>query len=150
MHDQPAIRSAEGPTQLLSEFLARTTLDDIPADVTERTKHLILDGIACGLVAARLDWSRRAVETLRALDGDGAAVVWGWNRTVPPMTAALLNGTFIQGFELDDYHPFGPLHSEACVLPAVMSTAEHVGGISPLSRAERGFCSRLRIESRGF
>ena len=136
MHDELPIRSAEGPTQLLSEFLARTTLDDIPADVTERTKHLILDGIACGLVAARLDWSRRAVETLRALDGDGAAVVWGWNRTVPPMTAALLNGTFIQGFELDDYHPFGPLHSEACVLPAVMSTAEHVGGVSGNSLLE--------------
>jgi aconitate decarboxylase len=45
------------------------------------------------------------------------------------MTAALLNGTFIQGFELDDYHPYGPLHSEACVLPAVLGTAEKIGGI---------------------
>ena len=44
MHDELPIRSAERPTQLLSEFLARTTLDDIPADVTERTKHLVLDG----------------------------------------------------------------------------------------------------------
>ena len=55
---------------------------------------------------------------------------------MPPTTAALLNGTFIQGFELDDYHPFGPLHSEACVLPAVMSTAEHVGGIDGASFLE--------------
>lgn len=120
---------AEGATQRLSQFLARTSFRDIPADVINRTKHLILDGIACGLLAARLDWSRRAVETLRALDGDGAAVVWGWNLKVPPMTAALLNGTFIQGFELDDYHPYGPLHSQACVLPAVLGTAEQIGGI---------------------
>ena len=136
MHDQLSTRTAEGCTQVLSQFLARTTLRDIPVDVINRTKHLMLDGIACGLVAARLDWSCRAVETLRALDGDGASVVWGWDRTVPPTTAALLNGTFIQGFELDDYHPFGPLHSEACVLPAVMSTAEHVGGIDGRSFLE--------------
>jgi aconitate decarboxylase len=136
MHDELPTRAAEGPTQLLSQFLARTRLHDIPDDVIERTKHLILDGIACGLVAARLDGSRRAVATLRALDGEGAAVVWGWNRTVPPMTAALLNGTFIQGFELDDYHPFGPLHSEACVIPAVMSTAEHVGDVDGTSFLE--------------
>lgn len=120
---------SDGVTERLSQFLARTGYDDIPAEVIERTKHLILDGLGCGLLAARLDWSRRAVETLKALDGEGAATVWGWDLKVPPMTAALLNGTFVQGFELDDYHPFGPLHSEACVLPAVLGSAEQIGGV---------------------
>lgn len=113
----------------VSRFLVDTDLQQIPEEVRTRTKHLILDGIGCGLLAAKLDWSHRAVQTLKGLDGDGSATVWGWNLKVPPMTAALLNGTFVQGFELDDYHPFGPLHSEACVLPAVLGTAEHVGGI---------------------
>jgi aconitate decarboxylase len=120
---------AEGATQQLSRFLAQTTYDKIPAEVSDRTKHLILDGIGCGLLAARLDWSRRAVETLRTLDGDGPATIWGWALKAPPMSAALLNGTFVQGFEVDDYHPFGPLHSEACVLPAVLATAEQLGGV---------------------
>jgi aconitate decarboxylase len=99
MQDQLSTGGAsptDGATRILSQFLARTSFPDIPADVIERTKHLVLDGVACGLLAARLDWSRRAVETLRALDGDGAAVVWGCNQKTPPMTAALLNGTFIQ------------------------------------------------------
>jgi aconitate decarboxylase len=123
------IQRETGPTETLAKFLARTSFADIPEDVITRTKHLLLDGFGCGLLAAKLDWSCRAVATLKALDGDGAATVWGWGLKVPPMTAALLNGTFIQGFELDDYHPFGPLHSEACVLPAVLGTAEQVGGV---------------------
>ncbi len=118
-----------GATRELARFLARTTLADIPHDVLTRAKHLMLDGFGCGLLAAKLDWSQRAVATLHALDGDGPASVWGWNIKVPPMSAALLNGTFIQGFELDDYHPLGPLHSEACALPAVLGTAEQLGGV---------------------
>jgi aconitate decarboxylase len=122
--------AAPGATRELAGFLARTTLADMPAEVITRTKHLMLDGFGCGLLSAKLDWSRRAVETLHALDGDGPASVWGWKVKVPPMSAALLNGTFIQGFELDDYHPYGPLHSEACALPAVLGTAEQLGGIN--------------------
>jgi len=127
--DSLADQATPGATRVLARFLARTTLDDIPHDVLTRAKHLMLDGFGCGLVAAKLDWSERAVATLHALDGDGPASVWGWNIKVPPMTAALLNGTFIQGFELDDYHPFGPLHSEACALPAVLGTAEQLGSV---------------------
>jgi aconitate decarboxylase len=126
----------DGSTRELARFLVGTTYKDIPEEVLTRTKHLILDGVGCGLLAARLDWSARAVKTLQALDGAGAATVWGWDLRVPPMTAALLNGTFIQGFELDDYHPFGPLHSQACVLPAVLGTAEHKGGVSGRSTLE--------------
>jgi hypothetical protein len=36
-----------GPTGRLSSWLANTTLDDVPATVRERAKHLILDGVAC-------------------------------------------------------------------------------------------------------
>ena len=126
----PTASDPTGPTGRLAAFLAETSLDDLPPEVVTRTKHLVLDGVGCGLLAARLPWSVRAVEVMTDLDGDGVATVWGWGRQVPPGTAALLNGTAIQGFELDDYHPFGPLHSQACVLPAVLAMAEHEGGRS--------------------
>src|SRR4029077_2056191 len=133
--------AAPGATRELARFLARTPLGDIPAEVLTRTKHLILDGLGCGLLSAKLDWSRRAVETLHALDGDGPASIWGWTLKVPPMAAALLNGTFIQGFELDDYHPYGPLHSQACALPAVLGTAEQLRGVV----GKRRLASHMRL-----
>ena len=46
----------------------------------------------------------------------------GWDRGLTPSAAALLNSTFIQGFELDDYHELGPLHSASVVLPAAFAT----------------------------
>jgi 2-methylcitrate dehydratase PrpD len=55
---------------------------------------------------------------------------------MPAPAAALLNGTFVQGFELDDYHPFGPLHSESCVLPSVFATAELMGNVDGRSVLE--------------
>jgi 2-methylcitrate dehydratase PrpD len=42
----------------------------------------------------------------------------------------MLNSSFIQGFELDDFHPEAPLHSNSLVLPAMLAAAPHVGNVS--------------------
>ena len=42
---------------------------------------------------------------------------------ISPLAAALLNSTFIQGFELDDWHSEAPLHSNAIILPALFAAA---------------------------
>jgi 2-methylcitrate dehydratase PrpD len=42
----------------------------------------------------------------------------------------MLNSSFIQGFELDDYHPLAPLHSNSLVLPAMLAAAPRVGRVS--------------------
>lgn len=120
----------KGPTTELCEFVVDTKLGDIPREVVERAKHVLLDGIACGLFGARLEWSERAVRALQDIDGvGGASTVWGWNHKLTPMSAALLNGTFIQAYELDDVHHRGCLHSAASTVPAVMATAETLGGV---------------------
>lgn len=43
-----------------------------------------------------------------------------------PLSAALLNSSFIQGFELDDWHSEAPLHSNSIILPALLAAAEHL------------------------
>jgi 2-methylcitrate dehydratase PrpD len=91
----------------------------------ERTMFLVLDGIGCGLFASHLDWSCRAVDAIVDDAGPGPAVIWGWDQRTSPTMAALLNGTFIQGSELDDYHP-AAVHAAACVLPSVFSAAKLV------------------------
>jgi aconitate decarboxylase len=118
----------DGPTGVLSDYLAGARLDDLPGDVVQRAHHLLLDGIGCGLLAARMPWSELAVRAICDIEGDGPVSLWGWGRRVPAGAAALLHGTFVQGFELDDYHQFGPLHSAACVIPAVLASAQHVTG----------------------
>ncbi|MEU3002291.1 MmgE/PrpD family protein [Streptomyces sp. NPDC006995] len=118
-----------GPTGLLASWLATTTFQEIPAPVRERAKHLLLDGIACALVGAHLPASQIAVKALTALDGMGDATIVGWDGLAAgPLTATMLNSSFIQGFELDDYHPYGPLHSNAVILPPLLAAAARYPG----------------------
>lgn len=119
-----------GPTGRLAEWVAGLRLADVPSDAQTRAKHLILDGLACALVGAQLPWSKRAVELVTAFEGSGEKTIIGWGKTTAGPPAALLNGTFIQAFELDDFHPGGPLHSAAVVIPSLMACAEHLGGVS--------------------
>src|SRR3981189_1523028 len=114
----------EGPTGKLATWLSILSWDHVPESVRLRAKHLVLDGVACGLVGAQLPWSRTAVRGITALEGTGSATVIGWGTTTSPAAAALLNGTFIQGFELDDFHPLAPLHSTSLVVPALLAVAE--------------------------
>jgi 2-methylcitrate dehydratase PrpD len=119
-----------GPTGRLATWVAETTLDDVPASVRDRARHLILDGIGCALVGAQLPWSRIGVEGVTALDDAGDAVLVGWGgRATSATSAAMVNSSFIQGFELDDYHPLAPLHSNSLVLPAMLAAAPRVGRI---------------------
>ncbi|BBX62466.1 MmgE/PrpD family protein [Mycobacterium saskatchewanense] len=123
VHRPPATDPA-GPTGRLATWVADLTLDDVPHPVVQRAKHLLLDGVGCALVGARLPWSRVATDAVLGLEGDGSGtVVIGTGRTTGAPAAAVLNGTFIQGFELDDFHPLAPLHSCSLVIPALLSTA---------------------------
>ncbi|BAX93565.1 MmgE/PrpD family protein [Mycobacterium shigaense] len=123
-----------GPTGQLVGWVADLRLDDVPAPVLERAKYLLLDGLGCALVGAQLPWSRVATDAVLGLEGPGDTVIIGTGRTAGAPAAAVLNGTFIQGFELDDFHPLAPLHSCSLLLPALLSTASVRG--QPTTGAE--------------
>ena len=120
-----------GPTGRLSQWLADFRLDQASGSARERARLLTLDGIGCAIVGAQLPWSRTAVDIVRKFEGTGERTIIGWGAKTSAPGAALLNGTFIQGFELDDFHPLGPLHSASIVLPALWAVAE--GSETPVS-----------------
>ena len=120
---QQAATDPDGPTGRLATWVADLTVDHVPQNVVERAKHLLLDGLGCALVGAQLPWSRVATDAVLGLEGKGDAVVIGTGQVTSAPAAAVLNGTFIQGFELDDFHPLAPLHSCSLLIPALLSTA---------------------------
>ncbi|MGO9253750.1 MAG: MmgE/PrpD family protein [Mycobacterium sp.] len=135
-----------GPTGRLATWVAGLTLDDVPHTVVARAKHLLLDGVGCALVGAQLPWSRVATNAVLDLEGGGnsvGTVVIGTGHTTCAPAAAVLNGTFIQGFELDDFHPLAPLHSCSLLIPALLSTVsarpETTNGADMLLAAIAGF-----------
>jgi 2-methylcitrate dehydratase PrpD len=120
---QQAATEPDGPTGRLATWVADVTLDAVPRDVVERAKHLLLDGVGCALIGSQLPWSRVATGAVLDLENPGDVAVIGTGKSTSAPAAAVLNGTFIQGFELDDFHPIAPVHSCSLVIPALLSTA---------------------------
>ncbi|OJZ90093.1 hypothetical protein ASPFODRAFT_43460 [Aspergillus luchuensis CBS 106.47] len=120
----PATSTDSSVTRTLSTWLEELTPDSIPIEIRTRAKYLILDGLACALLGARLPWSVKAHDAITAIEGRGNCTVIGWNETLTPSAAALLNSTFLQGFEIDDVHIEAPIHACSVVIPAVLAAAE--------------------------
>jgi 2-methylcitrate dehydratase PrpD len=111
-------------TRRIAEFVSQLSYDQIPTPVRERLKLLILDSLGCAIYGAQLEWCRILRETLEQSDKTQDASIWGTNRKLSSAHAALVNGTQVQGFELDDVHREGILHVGAVTLPALVAIAE--------------------------
>lgn len=111
-------------TRGIANFVSGLRYEDIPPEVVQRIKLLMLDSIGCALYGARLPWTRILQESLAAVDTSTGAAVWGTRQRLSSPHAALVNGTQVQGFELDDVHRQGVLHVGAVVLPPLVAIAE--------------------------
>jgi 2-methylcitrate dehydratase PrpD len=111
-------------TRGMAGFIAGLTYDAIPAEVRQRIKLLILDALGCGLYGAALEWSRILQQRLGQLDTTQACAIWGTRQKLSAPHAALVNGSQVQGFELDDVHRTAVLHTGCLVLPPLVSVAE--------------------------
>jgi len=129
-------------TRRIAEFVSGLSYDRVPAEVRERIKLLILDSLGCAIYGAALEWCRILRETCTALDATRTTSVWGTDRRLSSPHAALVNGTQVQGFELDDVHRQGVLHVGAVTLPALIAVAEshaELSGEELLAAAVAGY-----------
>ena len=117
-------------TRGMAAFVSGLTYDQIPEEVRHRNKLLMLDSLGCALYGADLQWSRILQDKLSAIDSTRQCSVWGTNKKLSAPHAALVNGTQVQGFELDDVHRAGVLHVGAVVLPALIAVTEMKPGMS--------------------
>ena len=115
-----------GLTRSLCEWVHALSILSIPEEILLRTKHIILDGLGCGLVGASLPWSVKAFSALSAIESSGVCSVMGHSESerLDAPAAACLNSSFIQGFEMDDYHDGCPVHGACLILPALLATTE--------------------------
>ena len=117
------LAKAPGLTKYVSEFIVRTTYEDIPDNVIALGKKTILDGFGlalAGSAAASGPLIRQYVESLGACSRDASII--GTKIKVPPRFAALANGISIHA---DDYDDTGSaFHVAAPVLPPSFALCE--------------------------
>jgi 2-methylcitrate dehydratase PrpD len=113
-------------TRKLSEFTAGLRFDNLPDEVVERTRLLIMDHVGIALrarhAAALNDAMSAALAKLGM--GAGAGSVIGDEKGYAPTAAAFYNGNLAHSLDFDDTHARGSIHPSAPIVPAAFAAAE--------------------------
>jgi hypothetical protein len=108
----------------LSTFMSEAAGRSLPADVVEKTRHMILDTLAAMISGSELPPGRFAVNFARAYKGNPIATVAGSNVLCGPIEAALANGILAHSDETDDTHPPSMSHPGCATIPAALAAGE--------------------------
>ncbi|HXG50042.1 MAG TPA: MmgE/PrpD family protein [candidate division Zixibacteria bacterium] len=111
----------------LAKFVCDLDFRRLPSEVVRRAKEHVLDQLGCQLLGSTVPWNRPVYEFVRRYKPGGPATIIGHGDRVPPDDAALVNGTFGQGCELDDYYDQGGGHPGAASVAVAMALAEVAG-----------------------
>lgn len=138
-----------GITTQLSEFTAGIQLDQLPPEVVERARFLVLDLVG-NIVRARHDAESTPsfLAAVRAMGmAAGNAGVFGDSARYTPAGASFLNGALAHSLDFDDTHAAGSLHPGAPVIPAALAAGEMVGasGADVLAAIVAGYEVTCRV-----
>ena len=110
----------------LADFTVGTRIEDLPADVIQETKLIILDSIGCALASTEQPKGRAGIEYGRTIGGGaGTATIIGFGERVSIFGAAFANGELINTLDMDPVLP--PGHVCPYVLPGALALAEQEG-----------------------
>jgi 2-methylcitrate dehydratase PrpD len=117
-------------SQTLAAFVHDLRIEDIPAEVRERAKHLMLDATGIAYASGGYDFAHKAATAIAGLGGSGQVPVLGMPLRLAPRDAALLNGILVHGLDFDDTHTAGVIHATSSLWPTVLATTymRHASG----------------------
>jgi 2-methylcitrate dehydratase PrpD len=108
----------------LSSYIASALQTPLPAAVTEKTKHHLLDTIAAMVSGSRLVPGMKAIAYVKTLGGVKEAGVIGSGIVTTAINAALANGMLAHADETDDSHAPSLTHPGCGIVPAALAMAE--------------------------
>jgi 2-methylcitrate dehydratase PrpD len=112
-------------TQELVNFAVDTKFEQLPNEVINETKRVLLDCIGCALAGLATEKGKFSLQLSRRLGGPSESTVIGAGDKVSACSAAFANGELINA--LDYEVGTLPGHAPPCVIPASLALAECVG-----------------------
>ena len=130
-----------------STYMSEAASHALPAEVVEKTKHMILDTLAAMISGSELPPGKFAINFARAYKGDRVATVAGSNVLCGPIEAALANGMLAHSDETDDTHPPSQSHPGCATVPAALAVGErfNIGGRQFLRSVTLGYDIGTRV-----
>lgn len=137
---------SENLTLTLARYAADTTCGNLPAEVKERAKQVILDEIACAYFGRRSLAGDLGARYASQSGGPAEARIYATGQRVSAPYAALANGSAGHGEEVDGAHIVGG-HPGATIVHAAVAMAERqrVTGAELLNAVVLGYDVGIRI-----
>lgn len=111
--------------ETLAQFVHQLRYDDIPPDVRERAKDLMLDAIGIAFASTTFEFAGKALAGMQFF-GSGARTVIGMKANLALRDAAVMNGVLIHGLDYDDTHLEGVVHASASCFSCALGVAAEV------------------------
>lgn len=129
----------------IAEKIVAIRYQDLPRDAVAWSKAAILDTVGVTLAGAGEDCARIVERTLGGARGD--CLIFGSDRRVGPLDAALVNGTAAHALDFDDVSNSLGGHPSAPILPALFALAEtdDCSGAAFIAAYVAGFETETRI-----
>ena len=117
----------EEATQLLARFAAALTYDQLPDQVKEHCKNLLLDTLACALAGHQGEETQQVAALASSLAQSHESSVIGGDR-LSLAGATLLNGYLVTAVTMCDAHRSTMTHVTPEVIPPALAIAERDAG----------------------
>ena len=112
-------------SSIYSDFITSFKYEDLPSQVIDQTKKLILDLIGVSLAGYKLmEFPKMIADYFEKLGGTPQATFIQKKGKFPAIHAALVNGVCAHSIDMDDGHRYSALHPGSVVIPTAMAAAE--------------------------
>jgi 2-methylcitrate dehydratase PrpD len=130
-----------------SAYIAQAGGKALPDEITEVTKHHLLDTLAAMVSGSLLLPGKKAIAYARGLGGTREACVPGSRIVTTVVNAALAGGMLAHSDETDDVHGPSSTHPGCGTVPAALAMAERVqaGGTALLRAVALGYDIGTRL-----
>jgi 2-methylcitrate dehydratase PrpD len=110
-----------------AERIVAAAYGQIPPEAIDAAKAGLLDTIGCTLAGADQECARMSAAALGIAAAPGPSLVFGGQRRLDPLSAALINGTAAHALDYDDCSNSMGGHPSAPILPALIALGEQYG-----------------------
>lgn len=111
----------------ISEFTLGLKYEDIPKEVVDYAKLLMIDSFGCAVASTDQPHAQRIMSAIGKMNNSGEATLWGSDKKVSMENAVLYNGSLIHGLDYDDTHALAITHPSSSVVTAGITIGEALG-----------------------
>jgi 2-methylcitrate dehydratase PrpD len=114
------------PTDLLSDYIHKLRYEDLPKNVVESAKLFLLDYLASAMAGYKINriFNEALWNVVGGMGGKKESRVFFHEAKLPAPNAALMNGAYGHGADMDDGNRTAQGHPGVAVMPVAISLAE--------------------------